>query len=199
MQEKNSLIDNESSIPKNKEVSNESAYLLLKVNEAAGFFKIYQELFYMDNVVYCDATKGDYDIFLLVQAENKAKIHDIIETKVKKVNGVETVDLLEVTQPTPDDPGDNLLVSVRNRDFSGKVCSYVLLNVDVKKLPEISPVLKSHEDIIYSDNTAGKYNLVLFVAGNQFDDIDRFVNEKIIHLEGVIKVKEYPVINLFEM
>lgn len=196
---------------KDKGEGSESAYLLLTVDEEAGFFETYQELYYMDNMVYCDATKGDIDIFLLVQAENKDKIREIIETKVKKVKGVETVDVLEVGQPVLDDGTSDILkgaeealeedfaISGRNRDLSKKVCSYVLMEVEREKLDDIYPILRLDESVVYCDYTAGKYNLVLFVAGNHFDDIDRFITEKIINLDGVLKVKEYPIINLFEM
>lgn len=194
-----------------KEAVSESAYLLLTVDEEAGFFDTYQELYYMDNVVYCDAVKGDYDIFLLVQAENKDKIREIIESKVKKVKGVKTVDLLEVGQPVLDDGTldilrdaevaleDNFVLSSRNRDLSVKVCSYLLMDVEREKLDGIYLTLRLDKNVVYCDCTSGKYNLVLFITGCQFDEIDRFITEKIIYLDGVLKVKEYPILNLFEM
>ena len=66
-------------------------------------------------------------------------------------------------------------------------------------MDEIYPALRLDEDVIFCDYTTGKYNLVLFVTGCYFDQIDRFIQEKIISRNGVLKVKEYPVINLFEM
>lgn len=195
----------------NEEEVSESAYLLLTVDEEAGFFETYQELYYMDNVIYCDATKGDFDIFLLVQAENKDKIREIAETKVKKVNGVKTVDMLEVAKPVLDDGTiamikdaedaleNNFTISERNSGLDKNVCSYVLMEVAREKLDSIYPVLRLAENVVYCDYTTGKYNLVLFASGSHFDEIDRFITEKIINLDGVLKVKEYPIINLFEM
>lgn len=195
----------------NEEFIGQSAYLLLTVDESAGFFETFQELYYMDNVVNCDAVKGDYDIFMLVQDESKDKIREIAETKVKKVKGVETVELLGVEQPVFDDStfdmlenaedalGENIAISGRNRDLSKEVCSYVLIEVEKEKLDIIYPILRLNDKVVNCDYTTGKYNLVLFVIGNHFDEIDRFINEKIIYLDGVLKVKEYPIVNLFEM
>ena len=59
--------------------------------------------------------------------------------------------------------------------------------------------LRLDENVIYCDYTTGKYNLVLFVTGNYYDQIDRFISEKVNNLDGVIKVKEYPIISMFEM
>ena len=197
---------------KNKEESiTPSAYLLLTVDESAGFFETYQELYDMDNIVYCDAVKGDYDIILLVQAESTDKIHEIAETKVKKIKGIETVELLEVDQLVLDEStldmlndveealGDNITLSGRNQDLSKKVCSYILMEVEKEKLDAIYPILRLDDKVVNCDYTTGKYNLVLFVTGNHFDEIDRFINEKIIYLDGVLKVKEYPIVNLFDM
>ncbi len=194
-----------------EEAVSESAYLLLKVDEDAGFFETYQKLYYMDNVVYCDATKGDYDIFMLLQAENMGKIREIAETKIKNVDGVKSVELLDVDQPVLEAGTMNIIrdaeealeedstLTDRNRDMSQKVCSYLLMEVEREKMDDIYPTLRLDENVVYCDYTNGKYNLVLMVTGSYFDEIDRFVSEKVVTLDGVLKVKEYPILNLFEM
>jgi CheY-like chemotaxis protein len=194
-----------------EEAVSESAYLLLKVDEDAGFFETYQKLYYMDNVVYCDATKGDYDIFLLVQAENMEKIREIAETKIKNVDGVKSVELLDVDRPVLEAGTMNIIRDAeealeddsslhdRNRDLSQKVCSYLLMEVEREKMDDIYPTLRLDENVVYCDYTNGKYNLVLMVTGTYFDEIDRFVSEKVVTLDGVLKVKEYPIVSLFEM
>ncbi|MCP5103471.1 MAG: response regulator [bacterium] len=199
-------------VEENKEEAvSESAYLLLNIEEDAGFFETYQNLHYMDNVVYCDAVKGDYDVFMLVQAENMEKIREIVETKIKKADGVKSVDFLGVDQPVLDESTHNIIkdaeavleeddaIMGHNRDMSQKVCSYILMEVDREKIDTVYPTLRLDEDVVYCDYTAGKYNLVLMVTGSYFDEIDRFISEKVISLDGVLKVKEYPIVSLFEM
>jgi len=194
-----------------EEARSESAYMLLKVDEEKGFFETYQELYYMDNVVYCDATKGDYDIFMLVQAENMGKIRELAEKKIKKVEGVKSVNFLEVASPVLDDSTQNIIKDAeealeeeadkvgKDRDMSQRVSSYILMEVEREKLDDIYPTLRLDENVIFCDYTTGKYNLVLFVTGKYFDEIDGFINNKIINLDGVLKVKEYPIVSLFEM
>jgi len=194
-----------------EEAVSESAYMLLKVDEDAGFFETYQKLYYMDNVVYCDATKGDYDIFMLVQAENMEKIREIAETKIKNVDGVKSVELLDVDRPVLEAGTMNIIRDAeealeddhstddRNRDLSRKVCSYLLMEVEREKMDDIYPTLRLDENVVYCDYTNGRYNLVLMVTGSYFDEIDRFVSEKVVTLDGVLKVKEYPIVSLFEM
>lgn len=192
------------------EAVSESAYILLKMEEGPGFFDAYQELYYMDNVVYCDATKGDYDIFLLLQGDNMEQINEIAQTKIKNVEGVHSLEILEVGTPILDesiqailkdaeDALDNNESIGKERDMSRKVCSYLLMEVEREKMHEVYPAVRLDENVIYCDYATGKYNLVLLVAGNYFDDIDRFITQRLNGLDGVLKVKEYPIINLFEM
>jgi CheY-like chemotaxis protein len=197
-------------VEEKEEATSQSAYLLLKVDEDKGFFETYQQLYYMDNVVYCDATKGDYDIFMLVQAESMEKIHEIVETKIRKVEGVSSVDFMGVERPVLEDSTLNIIrdaedvfddaaINGGNRDMSQKVCSYILMEVEKEKMDDIYPTLRLDENVVYCDYTTGKFNLVLMVTGSYFDEIDRFISEKVISLDGVLKVKEYPIVSLFEM
>jgi CheY-like chemotaxis protein len=194
----------------NEEARSESAYMLLKVGEDADFFQTYQDLYYMDNVVYCDAVNGDYDIFMLVQAENMDKIREIADTRIKSVEGVESVEFLGVENPVLDagtqaiikdaeEALENAAAPGRVRDMSQKVASYIMMEVEKEKMDDIYPAIRLNDNVVYCDYTTGKSNLVLFVTGSYFDEIDRFIDEKIINLDGVLKVKEYPIVNLYEM
>lgn len=194
-----------------KDAVGASAYIILKVDEEMGFFDTYKELYAMDNVVYCDAVKGDYDIILLAHADNIEKIREIAETKIMKVKGVRTMDFLEFGQPMLDEStrvilrdaeealDGNFDNSCREREMSEKVCSYILMDVETEKLDGVYPTLRLDDNVVCCDYTIGKFNLVLFVAVNHFDEIDRFITEKIINLDGVLKVKEYPIVSLYEM
>jgi DNA-binding Lrp family transcriptional regulator len=127
------------------------------------------------------------------------------------VPGTKSVDFLEVSQPMLDDStaaiihtaedafSEDSLETNKKRNLDQRVCSYLLMDVEREKLDEIYPTLRLDENVIFCDYTSGKYNLVLFVTGSYFDEIDRFIQEKIVNMDGVLKVKEYPVISLYEM
>lgn len=192
------------------ETKSESAYMLLRLEDDADFFETHKTLYYMDNVLYCDATKGDYDILLLAQSDNMENLQEM-SGKIEAVPGVKSVDFLEVGRPLLDDSTTAIIDAAedafseestdsgKKRSLDQRVCSYLLMDVEREKMDEIYPTLRLDENVVFCDYTTGKYNLVLFVTGCYFDEIDRFVQEKIVNMDGVLKVKEYPVINIFEM
>jgi DNA-binding Lrp family transcriptional regulator len=165
----------------------------------------------MDNVLYCDAAKGDYDIFLLAQADRMDSLREMCDKQIKSMKGIKSVDFLEVSQPVLDESTAAIISAaedtfcedsaeaVKNRSLDQRVSSYLLMDVEREKLDEIYPTLRLDENVIFCDYTTGKYNLVLFVTGCYFDEIDRFIQEKIVNMDGILKVKEYPIINLYEM
>ena len=73
------------------------------------------------------------------------------------------------------------------------------MEVEREKLEYIYPVLRLSEEVVYCDYTTGKYNLVLFVYGTGFNEINKFIENKIVPMDGVLRVKKFPVLNLLEM
>jgi len=196
-----------------QKAKSESAYALLKLEDNADFFETFRKLYYMDNILYCDATKGEYDIILLIQNDSLNELRDIGLNRILNVKGVKEVDFLEVREPVLDDSTNSAINAVEDamsktynsniaenkRDLANRVCSYVLVELEREKLDKIYPTLLLNENVVYCDYTTGKYNLVLMIYGNHFGQIDKIINEKIINLDGILKVKEYPIINIFEM
>lgn len=191
--------------------ASKSAYMLIRVEDDSDFFEIHRKLHYLEDVLFCDATKGDYDIFLLVQSGSREACREILDNKIKNSAGIKKVDYLQVEPPVLDDSTSDIIQAAedvtahdsleqgKGRDMAKRVCSYLLLEVEKEKLDNIYLNLRLNERVVYCDYTVGKYNMVLLVTGNYFDEIDRFVEEKVINLDGVLKVKEYPIVNLYEM
>ncbi len=186
-----------------------SAYLLLNVADGPDFFEAYEFLHLLEPVVYCDATKGDYDIILFVQAESIAKIREFTENQVKKVKGIDAAEILIVAKPVLDETTHTIIKEaqdilnyfnvVAEQEKDRKLCSYLFLEVEKEKLEEIYPTLRLDEDVVFCDYTLGKFNLILMVKADYFTDIDKFISKKINTLEGIVKVKKYPIVKLFEM
>jgi CheY-like chemotaxis protein len=194
-----------------KDVQTVSAYMLIKLDKEASFLDTYRKLYYSKDVLYCDATTGDYDIMLLIQSSSREECRKVNEKIMKDVEGIKNIDFLEIGTPVLDDYIKDIIKTTEDalfsepskfestRDFSKRLCSYVLLEVEREKLEHIYPVLRLSENVIYCDYTTGKYNLVLYVFGTGFNEIDKFIEEKVIALDGVLRVKKFPVVNLFEM
>ncbi len=194
-----------------KEVKTSSAYVLIKVKADNDYFSLYRELYFMDNVVYCDATRGDIDIFLLLQSDTESGCRKIYEKKVKALKEISDSKYLPVIVPVLNDNIKSIVQAAgismfedmpgmsKVRDSKKAVCSYVLVDVDREKLDRVYPILKLTDNVLYCDYTEGSYNLILMVYGSQFSEIDKIIENKIINLDGILKVKEYPIINVFEM
>jgi len=193
------------------ESRSESAYVLIKTKSNEDLFETYRQLYFLENVLYCDATKGDYDIFLLIQGNNYHELKNIFEQKIKRMGGVEEADFLEVSNPILEESTNQIIhvaedalssdnaIFEKERELDNLVCSYVLVEVEKEKLDLVYPSLRLNENIVYCDYTSGKFNIVLMIHGSYFDEIDKIIQEKVINLDGVLRVKEYPIINLFEM
>lgn len=192
----------------------QSAYVMLRLDEEnRNFFDTFRDIYHMKelsgHMVYCDATKGDYDIFLLLQAESMETLRNLVEKHVRTIPGVRSAEFLSVSRPVLTDTTLTVIkdaeealeedANPKTRDMSHRICSYVLMEVEREKMDSIYPTLRLDENVVYCDCAVGKYNLVLLVTGAYFDEIDRFVQQKVITLDGVLRVKEYPIINLFEM
>ena len=188
-----------------------SSYALIKFEQDIDFVATYEKLYSMENVLYCDAAKGDYDIFLLIQGPTRKDCKVTLKKIADSCKGIEKIDFLEVERPILDSSlmdiiasvesmnTDKNIISENNRNLSKNVSSYVMLEVEREKMENIYPHLRLDEQVIYCDYVTGKFNLVLLVKGHQFSDIDKFVENKVATLDGVIKVKEYPIISLFDM
>ncbi|MBA4406333.1 hypothetical protein C0389_03570 [bacterium] len=216
LEELNKILDRNSQTVVEQTTSKEvaktaAAYMLIKINEKADFFDVYKKLYAMENVLYCDATRGDVDIFLLVQADTMEICKKIFEKEVRSIEGIKDVEFLPIGVPVLNDnirdiinsAGISLFTDSSNlgavRDSKHSVCSYVIAEVEREKIQDIYPVLKLTENIVYCDFTNGRYNLIMMVSGSQFSQIDKFIENKLINLNGIIKIKKYPIINIYEM
>lgn len=193
-----------------KVVTSTSAYMLLKLKNNADFMSIYRKLYYMENILYCDATYGDYDIILLVNAESTEECKEILKNRVGYIEDIEKIDFLPINKPLPGNNINDIMNSAgissnessdhkTERDFSVSMCSYIFLKVNENKLKDVNSVLSLNENVAYCDYTTGKYNLILLVYGRCFDEIDKLIENNITNLDGILKVKEYPIVNMFDM
>ncbi|MGE5496690.1 MAG: response regulator [Syntrophothermus sp.] len=197
--------------PHKEEAKTTAAYCLIKSKRQEDFVELYRRLYFMDNVLYCDAVRGDLDIFLLIQADSEDECLEFYDTRIKGMDGIAESVCMPVEVPVLNDAIRDILQSAGismleenpekavMRDSSKAVFSYVLLEIDREKLDRIYTVINLTDNVLYCDYTSGRYNLVLLIYGPQFSEIDRVIENKIINLDGVLKVKRYPVISLFEI
>lgn len=192
------------------EKKSEAAYMCIKLKDDADMFDIYRNLYFDKNALYCDMTTGEYDIIMLAQADSVQECRNLYHDRILKIDGVKEVDYIEVSTPVFDDNlnsalreaeevlfTDNAKV-LKERNLAKQLSSYVLLQVDKEKLEEIYPTLYLHKNVVYCDYSSGKYNLVLLMQGSNFGEIEKVIEEKINNIDGILKVKKFPIISGFE-
>ncbi len=184
-------------------------YALVTVAEDANLMDVYRKLYFQENVLYCDAVRGDHDLVLLLQAESNEKIQEIVEKQIKSVPGVADAQLLTVETPLFGENVVNIMGSVDKalgRDKEGgevqaagnRASSYVMFEIEKEKLESIYPVLYFNDQVVYCDFTRGKYDIVALMKGTSFSEIENTIRNKFKPLDGVLRIKEWPIITLFE-
>ncbi|MEA1981317.1 MAG: Lrp/AsnC ligand binding domain-containing protein [candidate division Zixibacteria bacterium] len=63
----------------------------------------------------------------------------------------------------------------------------------------ITDSLEKMDSIAYTDKTEGSYDIVAIVNGENFDQIDRVIEEKIKPLDGILRFKQDRIIALDKM
>ncbi len=189
-----------------------TAYALLTLDNDANFLKVYRTIYFQNNVVYCDAIRGDYDMVLLLQSDTIDSIKEVVEKEIKTIPGVSDVSLLSVEVPVfgenvhsiintvdkalgRDKPAENVAIG---QDARVKASSYVLMEIEKEKLEAIYPALYFNDQVVYCDYTLGKYDIVLLMKGASFSEIENTIRTKFKTLDGVLRIKEWPILTLFE-
>jgi CheY-like chemotaxis protein len=189
-----------------------SAYALISLDNSADLLSIYRKLYFHNSVLYCDAIRGDYDLALLLQAATNDQIAEVVEKEIKAIAGVADVTLMTMDTPMFGDNVISLMGSVdealgRDKDENlaapGQtartgVSSYVLLEAEKEKMEGIYPALYFDDQVVNCDCTDGRFNIVLLVKGTSFGEIDSLIRNKFKTIDGVLRIKEYPIITLFE-
>ena len=89
-----------------------SAYALVSLDNSANLLSTYRKLYYHENVLYCDAIRGDYDLVLLLQAATLDQIKEVVDTQIRTMQGVAEVSMLTVDAPMFGENVINIMGSV---------------------------------------------------------------------------------------
>lgn len=189
-----------------------SMYAALRFDASADMMTIYRDLYFHGNVLYCDATKGDYDLILLLQASTPEILNQMVHENILTQPGLLDAVVMPVETPLLEQQISTLMASVDHalgrdgtddeltskRTSRGGASSYVFLEVEKEKLDTIYPTLYFNDQVVYCDYVKGKYDIILLMKGGSFADIDAVIREQIRPMDGILKIKECPIINFFE-
>ena len=77
--------------------------------------------------------------------------------------------------------------------------AYLFIECEPGKLDSVTAVLDGLEQVATCSQVRGGCDLVVIVRGDSFQAIDRFVNDKIQHLDGILRLKKNRVIDLKQL
>lgn len=81
-----------------------------------------------------------------------------------------------------------------------QVChAYLFIECEPGKLASVTAVLDGLEQVATCSQVRGGCDLVVIVRGDSFQAIDRLVNDKIQHLDGILRLKKNRVIDLKQL
>lgn len=192
-----------------KEKRSVSSYAFVTMEDRHLFEDVYRKLYFMDRVLYCDAVIGDWQLALLLQSISRKDLHDFVQNSLMNVEGIITVELLDVVEPLLSEEAKNVVEMVesslqeegwrRGEKRPNVLSSYVLLEIEEEFFESIYKQLYFMEDVVHCDVTRGRYGFVLLVQAPTFDLIRKRVTHISRNVEGVLKAKELRIMNLIEM
>ncbi len=192
-----------------KEKRSVSSYAFVTMEDRHLFEDVYRKLYFMDRVLYCDAVIGDWQLALLLQSISRKDLHDFVQNSLMNIEGIITVELLDVVEPLLSEEAKNVVEMVesslqeegwrRGEKRTNVLSSYVLLEIEEEFFESIYKQLYFMEDMVHCDVTRGRYGFVLLVQAPTFDLIRKRVTHISRNVEGVLKAKELRIMNLFEM
>lgn len=190
-----------SGIPKESEVSIQptnpeiekvttlaAAYYLINVGQRADFFNAFNSIMNGKSVAAGYATKGESEILLLVEKNQPEFSFVEYEKTLKDVAGVKNT-VCEVLVSA---------YSAKERREKKKITSVLLMLVLPEKLEEIVSSLIQFENVMICYAAEGQYNLIVEVSADSFAETDKFIANHVAVLSGVLKLKELPLINLYD-
>ena len=77
--------------------------------------------------------------------------------------------------------------------------AYLFIECEPGKLDSVTAALDGLEQVATCSQVRGGCDLVIIVRGDSFQAIDRFVNDKIQHLDGILRLKKNRVIDLKQL
>ena len=191
-------------------MTTKSGYAFVKMSDEDQFLPVYQKLYFNENVMYCDATRGVFDIVLLLHGKSVEEMEEVTE-KIRKMRGVDEVYFSSVEKPVLSDDLAKvisemekfLLENSSTSDFKGmETCqcsAYAFLEVEPEAFESVYKHVYFMENVVSCDTLKGSFRLALLLKAPTFMEIDEMVTGNIARIDGVLRATQCNIIKLLEM
>lgn len=171
-----------------KNPETEKAYCLVKLKNNADFFSVFNYVSKLEGVKESLATKGEAEIILILEKTRDEFSFADLEVKLIPAGGVAEVSLLKTAEQ----------YSASKETEAAKVSSLLIMLVDDAKIDVIAKELMQNKYVNVCYAVKGKYNLLAELSSGSFAETDKYISNFVVAVPGVLKVKELPIINLYE-
>lgn len=173
------------------------SYALLKVRDRQNRLNVMQAVANIEQVIASSAVDGDYDIVLLIRELPGASIDQFVTNTIRNLDGIQDVEICHV-ELTVD--GDSETESGNGnqteKPAKPRAESYLFLETDHRHFEDIFSTLSVLSAVTSCEVASGQFSLVLRLEADNFDSVDKIINDKIRPLPGVLRAKESRIINL---
>ena len=184
-----------------------SAYVMVTIRPDAEAASLFRGLYYMDDVVYCDAVHGQYDVVLLLNAASADEIDQIVRRigAMPGVGGAETYGIVPpVIEPAIAEFIKDYEHNLRREDYRARlagtaVSAYLFVEIEQGRFGEVFPKLYFMNGVVSCDATRGQYDAVLLIQSPTFKGIEKIVNEDVRMIDGIVRTRSVKVITMYEM
>jgi len=190
----------------------ESAYVFIRGKNDADLEKIFSRLYFGENVLYCDAVRGDWDIVLLVQAEDRKAVEEMMKKQVSALPGIDEVEIHYSERPYLGTDLESFISSYERIQMMEKageegmdkrnrrrVSAYAVLEVDKSQLIALYTKFYFTDNVVYCDATDQGGKIILLLQGQDFDQIRRTVSNEVRTQPGVVRVKMLNIMEIIKM
>lgn len=185
-----------------------SGLVFIKGKENADLPEIYSKLYLGDGVCYCDAVLGEWDIVLLVQAQDRKTLNRIVQHQVAALDGVETFEVHYCEKPAISKDLEQFIqdyekAQAMSKDDGGtmdgrnirKATAYAVLDADPGKLSSLYMKLYFTDHVVHCDVTDGGRQIILLLQGISTQEIQNTIRNEIRLMEGVLRIKQLNTLN----
>jgi FixJ family two-component response regulator len=185
-----------------------SGLVFIRGSKDADLYEIYSKLYLGDGVCYCDAVLGEWDIVLLVQAQNRKSLQQLVNAYIQSVKGVEAFEVHYCEKPLISRDLEEFIqdyekVQAMDKAVAGdmggrdirKATSYAVLDVEPGKLSYLYMKLYFTDNVVHCDVTDGGKQIILLLQGSSTQDIQNKIRNEIRLIEGVLRIKQLNTLN----
>jgi FixJ family two-component response regulator len=186
-----------------------SGFVFIRGKQEADLGDIYSRLYFGDGVCYCDPVLGDWDIVLLIQAQNRISLNQLVEKHIQSLkDDVEAFEVHCCEKPSISTELEEFIqdyekVQAMNEADTGtmdgrnvrKATSYAILDVDPGKISNLYMKLYFTDNVVHCDVTDDGKQIILLLQGSTAQEIQNTVRNEIRMIPGVLRIKQLNTLN----